>query len=81
VTRPPDDPTRGQHQVTISFRLNPGTDDPETIAEHFRNLFAPTLIKPAWTVHGLDVAVRVIGAAGESGTDEGRYDRPEVNAP
>ena len=60
-------------QVVISFLLDTSAPsvDQEAIAEHFRRLLVPVLIKPTWTVRELDVAVRVIGAAGETMEHEG----------
>jgi hypothetical protein len=81
--KPITDPHAGQYQVGISFRLDTGGNDAflaptgtpaGDIAVHFHRLF-PALFRPNWKMADLDVAVREIGAQGETSEDEGRWDR------
>jgi hypothetical protein len=68
-----DDAKVGHYQVVVSFRLNPADPslDRDILAEHFRCLFGPALIRRSWAMHDLDVAVREIGVGGERSEHEG----------
>ena len=61
-------PHAGQLAVVISFRLD-GPQGPQTATEHFYGMF-PYMLHQGWEFADLDVAVRVIGAAGEASEHE-----------
>jgi hypothetical protein len=69
-----DDPTQGQYAVVVSFRFHPreGQPDADWLREVVPDILATYLHE--WEYSDLDVAVREIGAQGERGTDEGRWD-------
>ena len=56
-----DDPHAGQLAVVVSFRIEEPLDPKRVKASLGRNI--PNIY--GWEMHDLDVAVRVIGAAGE----------------
>jgi hypothetical protein len=74
--KPIEDPTQGQHQVVISFRY----DRPDLTGDAVQRQFQRAMGGFPGMV-GLDVAVREVGAQGERGADEGRWDRPAELSP
>ena len=71
------------YQVVVSFRVE-SRHGKRIGAENIRRTLSsllPALYAPDWKVEDLSVAVRTIGAGGESSIDEGRWDaneHPEV---